>query len=202
MMFQVVNRTPFLHALIPGADRDDVAQLTLLLKGTFRIPARGGPATWADEQVPIRYADETSAAIPAASVRCESDVSPAKPGTDVLLLGHAHAGAHAQSMVEVSLEVGPLRKVVRVTGDRAWTRAGAAWIASRPVPFQRLPLVYERPIPTRPFGAPTSATPPAPASSSPAREIAWRGCACRTWRIPRGRSPTGRRRRRSPASAG
>jgi hypothetical protein len=144
MMFQVVNRTPFLHALIPGADRDDVAQLTLLLKGTFRIPARGGPATWADEQVPIRYADETSAAIPAASVRCESDVSPAKPGTDVLLLGHAHAGAHAQSMVEVSLEVGPLRKVVRVTGDRAWTRAGAAWIASRPVPFQRLPLVYER----------------------------------------------------------
>jgi hypothetical protein len=143
-MFQVVNRTPFLHALIPGVDRDDVAQLTLLLKGTFRIPARGGPAVWADEQVAIRHADETTAPEPTASVRHESDVCPAKPGTDVVLLGHAHAGAHPRPAVDVSLEVGPLRKVVRVTGDRAWTRAGAAWIVSRPVPFQRLPLVYER----------------------------------------------------------
>lgn len=41
-MFEVVNRTPFLHGLIPGLDRDDVAQLTLHLKGTFRIPRRGG----------------------------------------------------------------------------------------------------------------------------------------------------------------
>jgi hypothetical protein len=143
-MFEVVNRTPFLHALIPGLDRDDVAQLTLLLKGTFRIPRRGGPALWADEQVPIRQADETTGPEPTASVRHESDVCPVKPGTDVVLLGHAHAGAQPRTVVDVSLEVGPLRKVVRVSGDRVWTRAGADWIASRPVAFQRLPLVYER----------------------------------------------------------
>ena len=143
-MFEVVNRTPFLHALIPGLDRDDVAQLTLLLKGTFRIPRRGGPAVWGDEQVPIRHADETTGPEPTASARHESDLAPLKPGTDVILLGHAHARARARTAVDVSLEVGPLRKVVRVFGDRVWTRAGVEWIASRPLAFERLPLVYER----------------------------------------------------------
>jgi hypothetical protein len=143
-MFEVVNRTRFLHALIPGLDRDDVAHLTLLLKGTFRIPRGGGPALWADAQVPVRHADETTGPEPTASVRHESDVCPVKPGTDVVLLGHAHAGAQARTVVDVSLEVGPLRKIVRVSGDRVWTRAGAEWIPSRPLAFQRLPLVYER----------------------------------------------------------
>jgi hypothetical protein len=144
MMFEVVNHTRFLDALIPGLDRDDVAHLTVLLKGTFRIPVRGGAAAWAENQVPIRHADETTTGEPASSVRHESDLCPAKPGTDVVLLGHAYAGARARPTVDVSLQVGPLRKVARVTGDRIWTRAGGAWIPSRPVPFERLPLVYER----------------------------------------------------------
>lgn len=143
-MFEVVNHTPFLHALIPGLDRDDVAQLTLLLKGTFRIPGRDGPAIWSDQQVPIRQADETTGPEPTASVRYESDLAPLKAGTDVVLLGHAHAGAQPRTAVDVSLEVGPLRKVVRVTGDRTWTRAGGEWIASQPLPFQCLPLAYAR----------------------------------------------------------
>ncbi len=143
-MFEVVNRTRFLDALIPGLDREDVAHLTVLLKGTFRIPARGGPATWVEDQVPIRHADEIAGLESTGSVRQESDVSPAKPGTDVVLLGHAYAGASSKTTVDVSLWVGPLRKVVRVIGDRVWTRAGAAWIASHPAPFERMPLAYER----------------------------------------------------------
>jgi hypothetical protein len=45
--------------------------------------------------------------------------------------------------VDVSLQVGHLHKVVRVFGDRAWTRA-LAWVASHPLPFEEMPLMYER----------------------------------------------------------
>jgi len=111
-----------------------------------------------------------------------------KPGTDVVLVGHAYAGARPEARVDVSLDVGPLRKIVRVTGDRVWTRAGMAWIASRPVPFQRLPLVYERalaastlPIRIQRDGAPTresGGTGYLLAGDKDRLE----GCGCRTWK--------------------
>jgi len=43
----------------------------------------------------------------------------------------------------VSLQVAQLRKVVRVFGERVWTRA-LAWVMSRPLPFEEMPLTYER----------------------------------------------------------
>jgi hypothetical protein len=145
-MFGLVNRTPFVASLIPGLGKDDVAHLTVLAKGTFSIPASTGPLTIAEQQVPFLAVDQCNGPDPATScVRIESDVCPAKPGTDVVLVGHAHAGARPRSSVDVGLRVANLRKVVRVSGERCWVDVGLSWEISRPpVVFQRMPLVYER----------------------------------------------------------
>ncbi len=64
MMFEVVNRTLFLDALVPGLDRDDVAQLTLLLKGTFGMPHLAGGEPVRLRQVPMGATAETRAPKP------------------------------------------------------------------------------------------------------------------------------------------
>jgi hypothetical protein len=145
-MFEIINRTPFVVSLIPGLGKDDVAHMTVLAKGTFSIPIPPGPPRIAEQQIPFWPGDEWNGPEPAtSSVRFESDACPTKPGTDVVLVGHAYAGARRQATVDVGLRVGKLQKVVRVTGDRIWTRAAFAWVmSSPPVAFERLPLVYER----------------------------------------------------------
>ena len=144
MMFELVNRSPFIPALVPGMDKDDVAHLTVVVKGTFAISADGTTAL-ADEPVALQLGDEHNGDDPASSVRFESDFCPAKPGTDVILSGHAYPVSRRERSVNVGLEVGPIRKVVRVVGDRVWTRAAGSWvISSPPVAFDKMPLVYER----------------------------------------------------------
>ena len=145
-MFEIINRTPFVVSLIPGLGKDDVAHMTVLAKGTFSIPIPPGPPRIAEQQIPFWPGDEWNGPEPAtSSVRFESDACPTKPGTDVVLVGHAYAGARRQATVDVGLRVGKLQKVVRVTGDRIWARAALTWVmSSPPVAFERLPLVYER----------------------------------------------------------
>jgi hypothetical protein len=46
--------------------------------------------------------------------------------------------------MDVRLTVGPVRKTVRVVGDRAWVRGGVGYVASEPRPFTTMPLVWER----------------------------------------------------------
>src|SRR5439155_19687929 len=48
------------------------------------------------------------------------------------------------SQIDVSVSVGPLRKTIRVFGDRVWEKRGVLPSMSNPVPFQTMPLVWER----------------------------------------------------------
>jgi hypothetical protein len=145
-MFELVNRTPFVASLIPGLGRDDIAHLTVLTKATFRMASTTGSLDIAEQQMPYLPVDQCNGPDPAnSSVRVESDACPAKPGTDVVLVGHAYTGGRPRASVDVGLRVADLRKVVRVTGQRCWADAGLAWvISSPPLAFERMPLVYER----------------------------------------------------------
>jgi hypothetical protein len=60
-----------------------------------------------------------------------------------VLIGKAYPSVGRQPTVDVSLEVVHLRKTVRVFGDRVWTRA-FGWVMSHPLPFEEMPLTYER----------------------------------------------------------
>src|SRR5262249_3489802 len=45
--------------------------------------------------------------------------------------------------VDVQLQVGPVRKVLRVLGNRYWSYDGSEMASSAPEPFDRMPIRYE-----------------------------------------------------------
>ena len=60
----------------------------------------------------------------------------------MLVIGHAYAPiGYKASGFDVGFRVGPLTKILRVFGDRRWETEGG-WSAA--IPFERMPLVYER----------------------------------------------------------
>lgn len=142
-MLELVNRTPFPAAIVPGLTKEGCDTVTVVVKGTFSLLGRADEPRPHDEQEDILYSDAFYGDPGVSSVRRESDAYPAKKRTDIVLLGHAYAPRPGPS-VDVRLMIGRLERVVRVTGDRAWHRSVGGWKASDPVHFERMPLRWER----------------------------------------------------------
>jgi hypothetical protein len=142
-MLQFKNGTPFVGTIFLLPDPEGIDTLFTVVKGTFAL--NGGRVAIAEEQVPVALEEKYYGDPGSSSISVPSDVGLAKPGTDVLLIGHAHApGGRAATQVDVSLSIGQVRKTIRALGDRVW-RAGAAGAEmSDPKPFTRMPLVWER----------------------------------------------------------
>jgi hypothetical protein len=68
-----------------------------------------------------------------------------KPNTDVLLEGQAHVpGGRESNTIDVMMQVGKIKKIARVYGDRAWTPGLLGLKLTDPLPFRRMPLTWER----------------------------------------------------------
>lgn len=138
-MLQIENQTPFkaLMAVLP--DQDAIDTLYVILKATLTLRPR---LVLASEQIPPTLADEYHGDPTSSSLKKVSEMHIGKRGTDVLLIGRAWApGGQATPEVWVRLVVAERQKTIRVLGDRTWTRGGAP---SAPVPFEAMPLVWER----------------------------------------------------------
>jgi len=146
-MLQLKNPTGLAATVFLSADPEGVDTLYAVVKGTFALDApldAAGEPPLAPEQVPVTLAPEHCGDPATSSFRVASDVHLLKPATDVLLVGHAHApGGRPTTWMDVALAVGPVRKMVRVIGDRVWLH-DAVWAPSDPVPFTTMPLVWER----------------------------------------------------------
>ena len=123
--------------------------LAIIVKATFTLPERSRTRVEAAEvQLPLTTTDEYYDGDVTGSVRIESDLVPFKPRADVVLVGHAYApGGRPVEELDVSLWVGRTGKEIRVFGDRVWffpTRMMMVPLASDPIPFFKMPLVYER----------------------------------------------------------
>lgn len=110
----------------------------LVAKATFRFDLRGQVELDADDPLPLLDDDQQTPVgiLPADMV--------ARRGKrfEVMLLGHAHApGGRPAPSVRVALTVGRERREMLVFGDRHWQGRDAI---SSPIPFERMPLVYER----------------------------------------------------------
>jgi hypothetical protein len=79
------------------------------------------------------------------SIKYECDFARFKPRADILVNGHACSptGKPVEE-VEVGLEIGDIRKRIRVVGNRHWELGLLGFRASRPEPFLKMPLMYER----------------------------------------------------------
>jgi len=136
-MLQLLNETPFKATIAVFPDRAGVDTLYVIVKATVTIQPR---IALAPEQLPITIADEYHGDPASSSLKAVSDLHIGKPGTDVLITGHARAPRPITEMAVV-VSVAERQKALRVVGDRVWRRDGTA---SEPEPFTEMPLVWER----------------------------------------------------------
>jgi hypothetical protein len=136
-MLQLVNETPFKATMAVFPDRAGIDTLYVIVKATVTVQPR---IALASEQLPITMADEYYGDPAATSLKAVSDLHIGKPGTDVLITGHARAPRRITEM-EVLVSVAERQQALRVVGDRVWRRDGTA---SDPEPFTEMPLVWER----------------------------------------------------------
>jgi hypothetical protein len=143
-MLQFKNITPFQGTIMLLPDPDGIDSLFTVVKGSFTLTEKPVPA---DEQLPVAVEQEYFGEPDQSSIKKPCDVSLMKPGTDVLLTGKAYApGGRATTWMDVSMAVGPLRKTVRVFGDRVWKTGTKelSYSISEPQPFETMPLMWER----------------------------------------------------------
>ncbi|AJE02295.1 DUF2169 family type VI secretion system accessory protein [Geobacter pickeringii] len=139
----LLNPTPFTAAPLFLTDRHGAETLLVIVKGTWQIN-RDGTLTVAEEQVPLRFEPEYSGDPASSSLIHDTDAVLEKPGTDCILLGHAWAPKVGAGSVDVTFGVGPVRKTVRVFGERIWMKCLGRVTMSKPAPFESIPLVWER----------------------------------------------------------
>jgi hypothetical protein len=136
-VLQLVNETPFKATMAVFPDRAGIDTLYVIVKATVNLQPH---LSLAEEQLPPVMADEYHGDPASSSLKTVSDLHIGKPGTDVLVTGHARAPRPVTDM-EVLVSVADRQKIIRVVGDRVWRRDGSA---SDPEPFTEMPLVWER----------------------------------------------------------
>ncbi len=138
---QVESDSPMAVEPLFTEDAAGLPVMAVVVKGTFEI---GDRLALRGEQSPVSLAGELSCDAPESSYRYEPEIAYTKPATDVVLVGHARPSQGSAETLDVGLKVGPVQKIVRVFGDRYWVKTGGRVTATRPQPFTRMPLVYER----------------------------------------------------------
>ena len=139
-MWHVDNRTPFAAERGWVRDRNGAEIWLVAVKCTFDIMPDGTTEVSA-EQPPVLRVPEYHGEPGKSSIKYENDLVLTKTTTDIVVIGHAYApGGRPTTETDVGLRVGPVQKVLQVTGDRRWDAPGI----SSPEPFLRMPLVYER----------------------------------------------------------
>jgi hypothetical protein len=139
-MWQLDNRTPFAAERSWVRDRDGTEIWLVAVKASFDVLPDGRTQV-SKVQPPVLHLPEHHGEPGKSSIKYDADLVLTKKTTDVIVVGHAHApGGQAVVRADVAFSVGPLRKLLRVHGDRRW-QAGRI---TAPEPFQRMPIVYER----------------------------------------------------------
>lgn len=165
---ELVSLSPFPALLLPWEADAGQASLTVVVKVTVQL-VHDGDAIVADEQLAIE-GDATWDDGPSASLHHPSERAPLKPRTDLVLVGHAYApGGSPVVELPVRVRIGDFQKAITVTATRFWTATPAGFVPGPPVPFERMPLRYERaalsqdnPVGVDPAAPPSPGAPVAP----------------------------------------
>lgn len=137
------NSTPFVAERCAVSDENGADLLVVLLKATYAYDEKGR-LTVAAPQSSLELADQYYGKPEESSIKYASDFSINKPATDVALIGHAYAPQGRATEANVSLQVGALKKSLKVFGDRYWQKILGVTTISSPAPFEKMPLIFER----------------------------------------------------------
>ncbi len=139
---EVENGTPFAFEPVFVADEEGRPLFVPVVKASYDVTARG--LALAPQQTPVNLAGEPWGDPEKSSWRLEPEAVRPKPATDVVLLGSAVATKSGTTEMLVAFQVGPVRAGVRVFGDRAFFKSIGSVGMTKPVPFERVPLLWER----------------------------------------------------------
>jgi hypothetical protein len=141
---EVENKTPFAFEALYLVDEEFRPLIVPLVKATFDI-GKDGRCVRAETQIPPNLGGEFWGEDPeTSSYKYEPEVAFVKPATDVVLIGHAHAPHRDTTEMRIGLRVGDLSKQALIFGDRIWFRVAGAVSMTKPVAFEKVPLIYER----------------------------------------------------------
>ena len=144
-MLELDNRTPYAAERTIVMNKAGEKSWVVAVKATYHV-RMDGTTELAEVQKPLFYSAQHIGEPGKSSILYEADMIPTKPATDVLVNGQAYAPAgKPTAAVDVSIRVGPLKKRLRVFGDRHWyTGILGRMKQSSPVKFKRMPITYER----------------------------------------------------------
>lgn len=143
----IVNHTGMPHFWFPQAGPEGERLDVLVVRGTFDLAAHGGAITLAQEQQPVApgdaYAGPVSTHPLRAVIQEDGDLLPYKPGTDILVSGHARApGGLACTQWIAGIRVGSLKKLVRLHGPRQFRKQVLGWRLGPATPVESVCLDY------------------------------------------------------------
>ncbi|NVJ24468.1 DUF2169 domain-containing protein [Myxococcus sp. AM011] len=159
-MPKLENLTSFGAISFPSLDGTGCEQLVVCVSGHFELPRAGRasdtPPARSDRQGPPPLVDSYWHSPETSSLRMEGQSTWYRPATDIYISGRAWAprGRPVKEM-QVAARIGPCQKTLHVLGERVWARGVLTLQPSVPLPFDSLPLVYERS-----FGGPMEARNP------------------------------------------
>lgn len=145
-MWALSNKTPYGAGRNWIRDKNGAHHWVVAVKATFDIEP-GGKLKLSDEQPPPVLAPEYFGEPGTSSLRYESDLLAAKAGVGTDVLVHADAwapGGKPTPMVAVSLRLPGVEKVLVVRGERGFYQGVIGVETTKPIPFVRQPIRYER----------------------------------------------------------
>jgi hypothetical protein len=144
---ELINATRMTVGYNMGLEPSGRELLVVVIKGTFRFPQAGEPASHFalhEQQLPLVMADTFTGEPGLSAPVHEVDFAPRKPRCDILLLGSAYAPqGRPATRVDVGLRVGPWHKRFTAVGPRHWDCGLATLRATAPQPFVTQPISYD-----------------------------------------------------------
>jgi hypothetical protein len=143
-MWLLNNATPFAAANSWVRDENGAEVWLVAVRGSFLIDA-SGKQVLDEQQTEVKYFPEFRGDPASSSLLHECDLEHKKRCTDVIVDGHAVApGGRPGTCVDVRLKLAFIDKTLRVYGDRVIKNSLMGVRPTKPKPFTKMPIIYER----------------------------------------------------------
>ncbi len=138
----IENKTKFQAEPLFLFDENGRPILTMVVKATFRIMPGYG-LLLSDKQAPVDFEGKFWGDPETSGYKYEPETAFFKPATDIALVGRVHPPNSKTTRMAVGLKVGPIRKAVKVFGDRYWLKSLGKPMATEPKPIEKISLSFE-----------------------------------------------------------
>lgn len=140
----IVNTTRYSVGEHLHLDEVGHESVTVVVKATFTVEAQSSACRLADDQEPIRFADQlVNPDAEWSSVFLPSDLCPPKAGADVMVAGRAFLPGSVTS-VDVAVGVGSVLAPLRVHGPRLFALSTLGVMVGEAKHVDTVPLIYEK----------------------------------------------------------